>query len=129
MSLSGIHVTCYGNGGCVAIASFLGVPSALTVSRMNGFQSKSKSCYDRLSVGQSILVSSPSGAQDEIFVTLRQLRFVDVGRPLCRKDRSVFYNCCWPSPAQSFLGPSPAGLMTIFYCLRFESPHIFILQE
>jgi hypothetical protein len=25
------------------------------------------------------------------------------------------------SPAQSFSGPSPAGLMTIFYCLRFET--------
>jgi hypothetical protein len=26
------------------------------------------------------------------------------------------------SPVQSFLGPSPAGLMTIFYCLRFDIP-------
>jgi hypothetical protein len=26
-------------------------------------------------------------------------------------------NCCWPSPAQSFLVPSPAGLMTILFCL------------
>jgi hypothetical protein len=26
------------------------------------------------------------------------------------------------SPAQSFSGPSSAGLMTIFYCLRFETP-------
>jgi hypothetical protein len=26
-------------------------------------------------------------------------------------------NFCWPSPAQLFLVPSPAGLMTIFYCL------------
>jgi hypothetical protein len=26
-------------------------------------------------------------------------------------------NCCWSSPAQSFLVPSPAGLMTIFYSL------------
>jgi hypothetical protein len=32
------------------------------------------------------------------------------------------YNCCWSSPAQSFLGPSPSGLMTIFYSLRFETP-------
>jgi hypothetical protein len=35
---------------------------------------------------------------------------------------AVVYNCCWPLPAQSFLGPSLVGLMTIFYCLRFESP-------
>jgi hypothetical protein len=35
---------------------------------------------------------------------------------------SVIYNCCWSSPTQSFSGPSPAGLMTTFYCLRFETP-------
>jgi hypothetical protein len=28
--------------------------------------------------------------------------------------------CCWPLPVQSFSGPSPLGLATIFYCLRFE---------
>jgi hypothetical protein len=32
-----------------------------------------------------------------------------------------FTICCWPSPAQSFLGLSPVGLVTIFYCLRFET--------
>jgi hypothetical protein len=30
-------------------------------------------------------------------------------------------NCCRSSPAQSFWGPSPAGLKAIFYCLRFET--------
>jgi hypothetical protein len=39
-----------------------------------------------------------------------------------RKDGSVVYNCYWPSPGQSFSGPSPAGLMTMFYCLIFETP-------
>jgi hypothetical protein len=29
--------------------------------------------------------------------------------------------CCWPLPAQSFSGPSPLGLQTIFYCLTFEA--------
>jgi hypothetical protein len=48
--------------------------------------------------------------------------FVDVGRPLVREDGYVVYNCCWASPTQSFFGPSPAGLMTIFYCLIFETP-------
>jgi hypothetical protein len=29
---------------------------------------------------------------------------------------------CWSSPAQSYSGPSPVGLVTIFYyCLRFET--------
>jgi hypothetical protein len=38
-----------------------------------------------------------------------------------QEDGSVVYNCCWVSPVQSFSGPSPAGLVTIFYCLRFET--------
>jgi hypothetical protein len=33
----------------------------------------------------------------------------------------LVYNCCWPSPAQSFSGPSPVGLAITFYCLRFET--------
>jgi hypothetical protein len=58
--------------------------------------------------------------------------FVHVEHPLRREDESVVYNSCWPSPAQSFTGPSPAGLMTIFYGIRFEipaGPRIYILQE
>jgi hypothetical protein len=27
----------------------------------------------------------------------------------------------WPSPVQSFSGPSPVGLVTIFYYLRVET--------
>jgi hypothetical protein len=41
------------------------------------------------------------------------------GRSLWREDGSVCYNCCWRSPAQTFSDPSPVGLATIFYCLRF----------
>jgi hypothetical protein len=62
--------------------------------------------------------------------------FVAMGRPLWREDGSVVYEFCWTSPAQSFSGPSPAGHMTIFYCLRFETPqprgpgpHIYVPQE
>jgi hypothetical protein len=47
--------------------------------------------------------------------------FVDLSRSLRREDGSVVYNCCWPSPEQSFSGPSPLGLETIFHCLRFET--------
>jgi hypothetical protein len=65
----------------------------------------------------------PSGAQDQIFITVRELRgFLYVGCPRWREDESVIYNCCWPSPAQSFSGPSHAELMTIFYSLRFDTP-------
>jgi hypothetical protein len=44
-----------------------------------------------------------------------------VGRLLWREDESVFCICCWSLPAQSFSGPSPLGLATIFYLLRFET--------
>jgi hypothetical protein len=40
---------------------------------------------------------------------------------LWREDGSVVYNCCWPSPAQSFSGPSPRGTHDHIYCLRFET--------
>jgi hypothetical protein len=43
-----------------------------------------------------------------------------VRRSLWREDGSVVYNCCWPSPAQSFSGLSPVELATIFYCLTLE---------
>jgi hypothetical protein len=43
------------------------------------------------------------------------------GRPIWREEGSVVYNSCWPSPAQSFSGPSPIVLVAIFYCLRFET--------
>jgi hypothetical protein len=48
--------------------------------------------------------------------------FFYVGRPFWQEDGRVIYNCCWTSPAQSFSSPSPAVLMTIFRCLRFETP-------
>jgi hypothetical protein len=64
-------------------------------------------------------------AHDQIFVTLRQLRFVYVGSPLWWEEGCVVYNYSWASPAQSFSGPSPAVLMAIFHCLRFETPPIW----
>jgi hypothetical protein len=38
------------------------------------------------------------------------------------RGRVCYLNCCWPSSSQSFSGPSPSGLMSTFYCLRFETP-------
>jgi hypothetical protein len=45
-----------------------------------------------------------------------------MGRSLRRENGSAVYNCCWVSPAQSFLGPNPAGLVTIFHSLRIKTP-------
>jgi hypothetical protein len=36
------------------------------------------------------------------------------------KTLSIAYNCCWPSLAQSFSGPSPAKLITVFHCPRCD---------
>jgi hypothetical protein len=49
--------------------------------------------------------------------------------PLWWEDVSVVYNYCWASPAHSISRPSPAGLMTIFYCLRFEIPPTWTIRS
>jgi hypothetical protein len=36
------------------------------------------------------------------------------------EDRFVVYKSCLTLPTQSFVCPSPTGLMTITYCLKFE---------
>jgi hypothetical protein len=60
-------------------------------------------------------IKHPSGAYDSC-------GYVDVGgRSLLREDASVIYNCSWLPPEQSFSCPSPMGLVTIFYCLRFDT--------
>jgi hypothetical protein len=70
-------------------------------------------------------VGHPSGAHDQIFITFIQLPLVDVGRPLWQENGSVVYNCCWSSPAQSFFGPSPNGLMTKILLSQIrESPNL-----
>jgi hypothetical protein len=66
--------------------------------------------------------SSHLGITTRLLLLSDSFWFVDVGRSLWRENGSVVYNCCWSSPAQSFLGPSPQDLWPIFYCLRFETP-------
>jgi hypothetical protein len=66
---------------------------------------------------------APSRAQDQIFVTVRQLQVCWCGGCLLwQEHKSVIYICCWSLPAQTFSGPSLTRLMTIFHCLRFEIP-------
>jgi hypothetical protein len=67
---------------------------------------KSKLCYDQWSVGQSVLVWSVHLRPKTRLVLLsHSCGFFDVGRPLWQEDRSFVYNCCWSSPAQSYLCP------------------------
>jgi hypothetical protein len=72
----------------------------------------------------STRLSSDSESQSQLSYDSRFTtnQFVLAPSLLYRKDGSVVYNCCWSSPAQLSSGPCPAGLMTIFYCLKFETP-------
>jgi hypothetical protein len=89
---------------------------------MNLSLTESWVCYDRRSVGQSVLEwSTHLGLTTRSLLLLDSCGFVEVERSLWREDGSLVYNSCWPSPAQSFMGPSPVGLVTIFYSLRFET--------
>jgi hypothetical protein len=70
-------------------------------------------------------IKHPSGAYDQIFFPFG-IRYASdsyvldsVGRPLWREEGSLFCMCRWPLSAQSFSGPSPLGLATVLYCLRF----------
>jgi hypothetical protein len=83
---------------------------------------KSKSHCDSQSV---------TGVEHHLGLMTRYLLLCDsyglvfVGRPLWVEDGSIFCICCWSLPAQSFSGPSPLVLATIFYCLRFEASLFF----
>jgi hypothetical protein len=86
------------------------------IKSLTHYNSKSKS------LGQSVLEERTRlGLTTKRLLLLDSCGFVDVGRSLWREDSSALYNCCWSSPAQSFSGQSAAGLVTIFYCHRFET--------
>jgi hypothetical protein len=76
-------------------------------------------CYDRQSVGQSVSLSWSKapiwGLQTDFYYCQTVAGLLMRGS----LSASVVYNTCWSSPAQSFSGPSPVGLATIFSCLRF----------
>jgi hypothetical protein len=70
--------------------------------------------YDRRSVGQSILVSSPHlGLMTRFLLLSDNCGFVDMGRPLWREYGSVFYNV-------------QCTIYNKFYCLRFESMSLYL---
>jgi hypothetical protein len=85
------------SGDCLATNSLL---------QLSTLESKSKLCYDRRSVTQSVLVSSPElGPKTRFLLLSDSCGFPDVGRPLWREDECVVYNFCWASPTQSYLPP------------------------
>jgi hypothetical protein len=66
-------------------------------------------------------IKHPLGLTARFLLLSDSCGFVAVGRSLWRKHGSIIYSWCCPSPAQSFSGLCPVGLVTIFYCLRFET--------
>jgi hypothetical protein len=76
-----------------------------------------------VTVSQSVSlgIESHLGLMSRYFLLFDIYGLVFVGRLLWREVESVFCICCWSLPAQSFSGPSPLGLATIFYSLRFET--------
>jgi hypothetical protein len=66
----------------------------------------------------SICCMHPNGLMIRFSSVSESCWFVYVRRPLWREDRSAVCNCCCASPGQSFPGPSPAGLVTIYYCQK-----------
>jgi hypothetical protein len=80
-------------------------------------QSQSYVTTDGQSVSRSFCLGDkhPSGAYDQIFITVRQLQVCS----LWREDGSAVYNCRFSSPGKSCLGLSPAGLVTL---VPFSSP-------
>jgi hypothetical protein len=95
---------------------------ALLFSVKSKSKSKSKLYYDRRSAGQSLLEQSTLlGLTTRSWLLSDSCGFVGLGRPLWREDGSAVCNCYCPSLAQSFSGPSPIGLVALFYRLRFET--------
>jgi hypothetical protein len=81
----------------------------------------------RLTVSQSVSlgIEPHLGPMTRYLFLSDNYVLVSVGRPLWREDGSVFCMCRWPLRAQPFSGPSPLGLATVFYCLRFETSLFF----
>jgi hypothetical protein len=88
--------------------SFLHLKTA-THNCLDKQNSKSKS----RSFGQSVLVSYPIwGPRPDFYYCQAVLGFLICGA-LSDERTAVVYNWCWSSPAQSFTGLSPAGLILL----------------
>jgi hypothetical protein len=86
-------------------------------------QSQNKSCFTTggLPPIGSSWRQAPRDPRPVFLVKWTFTVIVLMWHPLWREDGSVIYNCCWSWQAKSFSGPSPSGLKTEFYCLRFET--------
>jgi hypothetical protein len=66
-------------------------------------------------------IKHPSGAYDQIFITLRQLRVSWCGALSLTRRRVCRIQLLLVLASAVILGSESLGLVTIFYCLRFET--------
>jgi hypothetical protein len=88
---------------------------------------KLKLICDRRSAGQCVFVSgSCLELMTRFFFSGWQLRVSWCSAPSLTRDGSVIYsyNCFWALPEQLLWGPCPEELVTIFYCLIWDSPNL-----
>jgi hypothetical protein len=67
-------------------------------------------------------IKHPSGAYDQIFITVRQLRACWYGALSLTRGWVCHLQLLLHLASAFILGPSPVALATIFYCIRFETP-------
>jgi hypothetical protein len=106
-------------------SSALPVARLLPTRKIPGTHFSELNCYittDGQSVSLSWYQAPIWGLCPDFLITLDTYVSVDMGRHLLTRERVCLLQLLLSSPAQSFSGPSPAGLMTTFYCLRFETP-------
>jgi hypothetical protein len=105
-------------------------PYGLLGFRINSERVKGSDIW-RFTANQFLLEPSPFRLTTRIFFQLNTSGRRPYITSFLTEDGSVIYNCCWPSPAQLFSGPSSTELMTTLYSLRFEAPptRIYIPQE
>jgi hypothetical protein len=86
-------------------------------TRVSGLPSLSLSLMLRPRVSRPVClgIKHPSGAYDQILITVWQLLFYFCGASSLTRGRVCLFTCYWPSPVQSFLGLRPFG-QTPFYC-------------
>jgi hypothetical protein len=114
-SLLGVTISVISSVRCSAhtLFVFFGVTLSVLTSSDSMYYVKSKSHYDRRSVGHSVLVSSPIWGPKRRFLLLSEICcFVDVGRPLRREDGSVICR-----------GHSQQDMTTIFTSLLVGNLH------
>jgi hypothetical protein len=72
-------------------------------------------------------IKHPSGANDQIFISVRNTEYVWQlhswfrGAPSLTRGRVCLLYVPLVLASAVFFGPSPLGLATVFYCLRFET--------